>query len=43
VEEIIVVDKKEGATRIRQFRGRNLHGLKMDEAWLTNALGGGLL
>lgn len=42
VDEIIVVDKKEGATRVRQFQGQDLYGLKMDEAWLTNALGGGL-
>jgi predicted ATPase len=42
-DEIIVVDKEEGSTRVRQFQGRNLHGLKMDEAWLTNALGGGLI
>ena len=41
-DEIIVVDKKEGATNVRQFQGENLFGLKMDEAWLTNALGGGL-
>jgi predicted ATPase len=43
VDEIIVVDKKEGATKVRQFHGKDLHGLKMDEAWLTNALGGGLI
>ena len=41
-DEIIVVDKKNGATNVRQFKGENLFGLKMDEAWLTNALGGGL-
>lgn len=41
-EEIIVVEKKEGQTKIRQFQNENLYGLKMDEAWLTNALGGGL-
>jgi predicted ATPase len=42
IDEIIVVDKKEGSTRVRQFQGQDLFGLDMDEAWLTNALGGGL-
>ncbi|GAB3734764.1 AAA family ATPase [Spirosoma lituiforme] len=41
-DEIILVDKKEGATQIKQIKGMNLHDLPMDEAWLTNALGGGL-
>ncbi len=41
-DEIILVDKKEGATQIKQIKGMNLHGLPMDEAWLSNALGGGL-
>jgi len=42
IDEIIVVDKKNGSTRARQFQGQDLFGLEMDEAWLTNALGGGL-
>lgn len=41
-EEIILVDKKEGATQTKQIKGMDLHGLPMDEAWLSNALGGGL-
>ncbi|OIN61116.1 AAA family ATPase [Arsenicibacter rosenii] len=41
-EELVVVDKKQGSTRIRQFNGDDLKGWRMDEAWLTNALGGGL-
>jgi predicted ATPase len=41
-DEIIVVDKVEGSTQIKQFRGRDFHGLRMDEAWLMNVLGGGL-
>ena len=41
-DEIIVVDKVKGATRTKQFKGRDFHGLRMDEAWLMNALGGGL-
>ena len=41
--EIILVDKKEGATQIKQFsKDKNLHGLKMDFAWLSNSLGGGV-
>lgn len=42
-EELVLVEKKEGETVIKQFpKGYNLHGLDMDEAWLSNALGGGL-
>ncbi|GAB2592686.1 AAA family ATPase [Spirosoma areae] len=41
-DEIILVDKKEGATQTKQIKGMNLHGLPMDEAWLSNALRGGL-
>jgi predicted ATPase len=41
-EEIILVDKVNGMTQTKQVTGMNLHGLKMDEALLTNALGGGI-
>ncbi len=42
-KEIILVNKIEGQTQIKQFgEDFNLHGLPMDEAWLSNALGGGL-
>ena len=41
-KEIILVDKKAGETKIKQIQDVDLHGLKMDEAWLTNALNGGL-
>ena len=41
-EEVIIVDKKNGETKIKQFKNLNLHGLKMDEAWLSNVLDGGL-
>lgn len=41
-EEIILVNKKKGETVIKQLKNQNLHGLRMDEAWLTAALGGGL-
>ncbi len=41
-EELIVVDKVDGETRIKQFKNINLHGMKLDDAWLSNVLGGGL-
>jgi len=42
VDEIILVDKKGGNTHIKQIQGLELNGLRMDEALLTNALGGGI-
>ena len=41
-EEIITVWKENGTTKIRQHKGKNLYNLDMDEAWLSNALGGGV-
>ncbi len=42
-EELILVDKKNGETTIKQFsKDYKLYSLDMDEAWLSNALGGGL-
>lgn len=41
-DEIITVNKIKGETKIKQFKGNDFHGLRMDEAWLTNTLGGGL-
>jgi predicted ATPase len=41
-EELIIVDKKDGFTTIRQFKDLNLHGLTLEKAWLSNVLGGGL-
>ena len=40
-EEIIIVEKKEGLTQIKQIQGMNLHGLRMDDALYTNSIGGG--
>jgi predicted ATPase len=40
--EIILVDKKEGETKIKQIQGMDLKGMRMDEALLTNAIGGGI-
>ncbi len=39
-EDIVVVEKKEGITKIKQINDINLHGLQTDEAWLSNVLGG---
>lgn len=41
-EELILVDKENGATKIKQFEEGAFHGLKADEAWLTNSLGAGI-
>lgn len=40
-EEVVVVDKIGGETKIKQIKGMNLHGLNMAEVWLSGALGGG--
>ena len=42
-KEIILIDKKEGITRAKQVdKDLKFKTMKMDEAWLSNALGGGL-
>ncbi len=41
-DEIILVYKVNGLTQTKQVKGFDLHGMKMDEALLTNALGGGI-
>ncbi len=41
-EEFVVVDKKNGATQVQQFRKEDFFGMRTDEAWLTNSLNGGL-
>lgn len=41
-KELILVDKIDGATQIKQLTDFDNHGLPMDEAWLTNSLGGGI-
>ena len=41
-DEIILVDKVDGNTITKQVKGMDLHGLRMDEALMTNALGGGI-
>jgi predicted ATPase len=41
-DEIVLVNKYNGATEVRQIKGRNIYDLPTEEAWLTGALGGGL-
>lgn len=41
-EELIMVDKVDGATKIKQFKAGDFYGLRADEAWLSNVLGTGL-
>jgi len=42
-EELILVDKIDGETKIKQFsKDHKLFGLTMSEAWLSNTLGGGI-
>ena len=41
-EELVLVDKVGGATQIKQVKDKSFGTLTMDEAWLTNTLGGGL-
>jgi len=38
--EIIIVDKVNGETKAKNIDEIDLHGLKLDEAWLSNILGG---
>jgi predicted ATPase len=40
--EFVVIEKKNGATTTKQFRNEDFNGMRVDEAWLTNALNGGL-
>ena len=40
-DELIVVNKVDGATQVKQFKGQEFDGMRMDEAWLTNVLNGG--
>lgn len=41
-EEAILIYKEHGRTQIKQFFDFNFHDLKMDQAWLSNVLGGGI-
>ncbi len=39
-KEIIVVEKADGETEVKQLSNGKTYGLPMDEAWLTNTFGG---
>jgi len=41
-DEIILVNKVNGATQTKQVKGMNIYDIPTDEAWLTGTLGGGL-
>ena len=41
-DELILVDKIDGNTVIKQFHGENFKDIKLDEAWLNGLLDGGL-
>ncbi|QMW06631.1 AAA family ATPase [Spirosoma foliorum] len=41
-EEMVIVDKKQGTTRIKQISKEEFKNWRMDEALLMNAFGGGL-
>ncbi|MFH2141117.1 MAG: AAA family ATPase [Bacteroidota bacterium] len=41
-DELIIVDKQDGKTHIKQFSGQKFDNISMDEAWLNNILDGGL-
>jgi AAA15 family ATPase/GTPase len=43
IDEIILVNKIDGATRAKQLTKKDEVNIKTDEAWLSNALGGGVL
>ena len=43
IEEVILVNKVNGATKAKQLTKRYDVDIRTDEAWLTNALGGGVL
>ncbi len=43
IDEIILINKIDGATRAKQLTKDDEIDIKTDEAWLSNALGGGVL
>lgn len=42
IDEVITVNKINGETKAKQFKKEEAVNMKMDEAWLTNTLGGGV-
>ena len=43
IEEIILVNKVDGKTKVKQLTQKDKVDIKTDEAWLSNALGGGVI
>ncbi len=43
IDEVILVNKQNGKTVVKQMTKEDAIDIKTDEAWLTNALGGGTL
>lgn len=43
IDEIILINKVDGATKAKQHTNEDKVNIKTDEAWLSNALGGGVL
>lgn len=43
IDEIILVNKIDGRTKAKQLTKKDKIDIKTDEAWLSNALGGGIL
>lgn len=43
IDEIILVNKIDGRTKVKQLTKKDKIDIKTDEAWLTNALGGGVI
>jgi predicted ATPase len=41
-DEIVLVNKRDGATQIKQVKGMNIYDLSPEMAWLSGALGGGI-
>lgn len=43
IDEIILINKIDGATCAKQLTSKDVVDIKTDEAWLSNALGGGVI
>ena len=43
IDEVILVNKINGKTKAKQLKKADKIDIKTDEAWLSNALGGGIL
>ncbi len=43
IDEIVLINKIDGATHAKQLTSKDEMNIKTDEAWLSNALGGGVI